>query len=146
MLELAREIQELMEKEARSALEAGWAELTITEVDIGPSLHLEPMKLECAPLEIYFDSAQLVICSPGRKGISCEFFSEEPGGVKDQVQALVAAVVRGEYEERVRKGSSEVVANWPGPAGKEEAVRHALVATGLGSDIWTTISYEAYSG
>ena len=144
MLELAREIQDLIEEEARSALKAGWAELTVAEVDIGPSLHLEPVKLECAPLEIYFDSAQLVICSPGRKGMSCEFFSEVPGGVKDQVLALASAVVAGTYEERMRKGSSELVANWPGPTGKEEAVRHALVATGLGGNIWTTISYDPY--
>lgn len=144
MLELAREIQGLMEDEARGALEAGWAELTVSEVDIGPSLHLEPVRLECAPLEIFFDSAQLVICSPGRKGMSCEFFSEVPGGVKDRVLALAAAVVAGEYEERMRKGSSELVANWPGPAGKEEAVREALVASGYGGGSWTTISYEAY--
>jgi hypothetical protein len=144
MLELAREIQELMEEEAHSALQAGWAELTVAEVDIGPSLHLEPVKLSCAPLEIYFDSAQLVICSPGRKGMSCEFFSEEPGGVKDQVQALAAAVVAGKYEERLRKGSSELVATWPGPTGREESVREALVTTGLGGGSWTTISYEPY--
>ncbi|HKO38183.1 MAG TPA: hypothetical protein VJU14_07435 [Solirubrobacterales bacterium] len=144
MLELAREIQELMEEEARSALEAGWAELTIAEVDIGPSLHLEPVRLECAPLEVYFDSAQLVICSPGRKGMSCEFFSEVPGGVKDRVLALSAAVVAGEYEERMRKGSSELVASWPGPTGREEAVREALVTSGFGSGVWTTISYEPY--
>ena len=144
MLELAREIQELIEVEAQGALEAGWAELTVAEVDIGPSLHLEPVRLECSPLEIYFDSAQLVICSPGRKGMSCEFFSEVPGGVKDRVQALAAAVVTGKYEERMRKGSSELVANWPGPSGKEEAVREALVTTGMGSDIWTTVSYEPY--
>jgi hypothetical protein len=144
MLELAREIQGLMEEEARSALQAGWAELTVAEVDIGPSLHLEPVRLECAPLEIYFDSAQLVICSPGRKGMSCEFFSEEPGGVKDDVQALAAAVVTGKYEERMRQGSSELVANWPGPTGREESVREALVTSGFGGGVWTTISYEPY--
>ena len=44
----------------------------------------------------------------------------------------------------MRKGSSELVANWPGPSGKEEAVREALVTTGMGSDIWTTVSYEPY--
>jgi hypothetical protein len=144
MLELALEIQKLIEVEARGALDAGWAELNVAEVDIGPSLHLEPVRLECAPLEIYFDSAQLVICSPGRKGMSCEFFSEVPGGVKDRVQALAAAVVTGTYEERTRKGSSELVASWPGPSGEEESAREALVSTGLGSNIWTTISYEPY--
>lgn len=143
MLELAYEIQELIEAEARDALTSGWAELTVAEGDIGPSIHLEPMKLACAPLEIFFDSSQLVICSPGRKGLSCEFFSEEERQIKERVQALVAAVVSGQYVERVRKGSSELVANWPGPDGREEATREALVSLG-GSGSWTTIDYEPY--
>lgn len=143
MLELAYEIQELIEAEARDALASGWAELTIAEGDIGPSIHLEPMKISCAPLEIFFDSSQLVICSPGRKGLSCEFFSEDEDEIKRRVRALVAAIVTGKYVERMRTGSSELVAHWPGPDGREEVTREALVSMGMGSG-WTTVDYEPY--
>jgi hypothetical protein len=143
MLELAREIQELIEVEAQSALTSGWADLTVVENDVGTSLHLEPVKLSSAPLEIYFDSAELVVCSPGRKGLSCEFFSEDPEEIKERVRTLATAVVSGSYSERLRRGSSELLAEWPGLTGTEEAMREALIPSS-GTGPWMTIAYEAY--
>jgi hypothetical protein len=143
MLELAREIQEMIEVEAHSALTSGWADLTVIENEVGTSLHLEPVKLSSAPLEIYFDSSELVVCTPGRKGLSCEFFSDNPDEIKERVQALVAAVVAGSYKERLRRGSSELMADWPGPDGGEKATREPLIpASGVGP--WTTVTYEPY--
>jgi hypothetical protein len=144
MLDLAWEAHDLIAGGAREALESGWAELKLEEGDVGPALRLEPMKLACAPLEIYFDSAELVVCSPGRKGMSCEFFSPDPEEIKRQVRALAAAVVVGSYVERLRAGTSELTAEWPGPAGTAEARREALIATGASSGNWTTIAYEPY--
>jgi len=144
MLELAREIQGLIEAEAQDALASGWAELTLAEIEVGTSLHLEPVKLTCAPLEVYFDSSELVVCSPGRKGMSCEFFSDDPDEIRDRVLALAVAVVTGNYVERMRRGSSELVAEWPGPAGREKATREALLASGGGGGQWTAVDYEPY--
>jgi hypothetical protein len=144
MLELAREIQGYLEEEARGALESGWAEMRLVEGAIGPTLHLEPVKLESAPIEIYFDSDQLVVCSPGRNGLVCEFFSEEPGGMKDRVQAIVAAVVSGSYSERLRERSTEMVAEWPGPNGTEQAKRSPLGALAPSGGGWRTVTYEPY--
>jgi len=144
MLGLARKVHDLIAVEAREALESGWAELSLEEGDVGPALRLEPMKLACAPLEIYFDSAQLVLCSPGRKGMGCEFFSQDQGEIREKVRALAAALVAGSYVERLRDATSELVAEWPGPAGTEEARREALISTGASSGSWTTISYEPY--
>jgi hypothetical protein len=145
MLELAREIQELIEAEAAEALASGWAELRVEEGEIGLSLHLEPAKLASAPLEIYFDSAELVVCSPGRKGMSCEFFSQDPDEIKRQVRALAAAVVAGTYSERTRPGTIELLAEWPGPEGSETAKRDALATFGAtGGGEWTAITYEPY--
>jgi hypothetical protein len=114
MLELTREIHDLIEVEARTALDSGWAELRMEEGEIGPMLHLEPVKLASAPLEVFFDSNELVVCSPGRKGMACEFFSQEQDEIKERVRALAAAVVAGNYVERQRSASSEMVAEWPG--------------------------------
>lgn len=144
MLGFAREIQELIQVEAREALSSGWADLTLDEGEIGPSLHLEPVKLASAPLEIYFDSVELVICSPGRKGMSCEFFSDSEEKIKAQVRALAAAVVAGRYVEHLRDGTSELLAEWPGPEGKEQAIREALITSGAGGGETTTIAYESY--
>ena len=144
MLELAREIQEMIQGEAQEAISSGWADLTIDEGEIGPSVHLEPVKLASAPLEIYFDSNELVICSPGRKGMSCEFFSDDEEKIKAQVRALAAAVVAGSYVERLRDGTSELHAEWPGPEGKEEAIREALISSGAGGGELTVIAYEPY--
>lgn len=144
MLLLAQEIQDLIAVDARRALDSGWAELRLVEGDVGLSLHLEPMKLAAAPLEIYFDSVELVVCSPGRKGMGCEFFSQDPEEIKAKVLALAAAVVAGEYVERMRMGTSELAAEWPGPDGTEEAIREALITAGAGGGEWTTIAYEPY--
>lgn len=145
MLELAQEIQGMIETEARDALASGWAELRVEEGEIGLSLHLEPAKLASAPLEVYFDSEELVVCSPGRKGMSCEFFSQDPNEIKQRVRALAAAVVVGTYAERTRSGSIELLAEWPGPEGRETAKRDAL--GGFGASVggeWTTVTYEPY--
>ena len=144
MLKLALEIHDLIEAEAREALDSGWAELRLEEGEVGPSIRLEPMKLASAPLEVYFDSEELVICSPGRKGMGCEFFSEDREEIKEKVLALATALIAGNYVERMRTGTSELVAEWPGPQGKEEAIREALITTGAGGGTWTTISYEPY--
>jgi hypothetical protein len=142
MPELIREVHELLEVEARNALDSGWAELTVEETAIGPLLRLEPIKMAAAPLEINFDSDELALCSPGRKGMSCEFFSEDPEEIKAKVRALAAAVVAGLYAERMRRGSSELVATWPGPDGKEEATREPLLVSAGGD--WRDLAYEPY--
>jgi hypothetical protein len=142
---LAAEIREILEAEAREALTAGWAEVREEEAEIGLTLYLEPMKLAAAPLEVYFDSDQLLVCSPGRKDMVCEFFSEDPEEIKRQVRALAAAVVAGAYAERVQEGTTEIVADWPGPDGKQQATRSLLALRRPGNDGWRAVNYEAYS-
>jgi hypothetical protein len=139
------EIKEILESEAREALAAGWAEVREEEAAIGLTLYLEPMKLAAAPLEIYFDSDLLLVCSPGRKDMVCEFFSEDPEEIKRQVRALTGAVVGGSYSERVQEGTTEIVAEWPGPDGREEATRSLLAMKGRGNAGWRTVEYEPYS-
>jgi hypothetical protein len=145
VLSLADEIREILEAEAQDALAAGWAEVREEEAEIGLTLYLEPMKLAAAPLEVYFDSDQLLVCSPGRKDMVCEFFSEDPEEIKRQVKALTAAVVGGSYSERVQEGTTEIVAEWPGPEGKQEATRSLLAMRRPGNVGWRVIDYEAYS-
>jgi hypothetical protein len=142
---LAAEIKEILEAEAREALAAGWAEVREEESTVGLTLHLEPMKLAAAPLEVYFDSDQLLVCSPGRKDMVCEFFSEDPEEIKRQVQALCAAVVNGSYAERTHEGTTQTVAEWPGPDGPQEATRTLLAVKLPGQHAWQAVSYEAYS-
>jgi hypothetical protein len=142
---LAAEIREILEAEAREALAAGWAEVREEEAEIGLTLYLEPMKLAAAPLEVYFDSDELLICSPGRKDMVCEFFSEDTEEIKRQVRALTAAVVAGGYSERIQEGTTEIVAEWPGPDGRQEATRSLLALRRRGDDGWREVSYEAYS-
>lgn len=145
MTSLAAEIKEILEAEAREALAAGWAEVREEETEIGLTLHLEPIKIEAAPLEVYFDSDQLLVCSPGRKDMVCEFFSEDPEEIKRQVRALCAAVVSGNYSERVHEGTTETVAEWPGPDGPQEATRTLLAVKLPGDHDWRAVSYEPYS-
>jgi hypothetical protein len=145
MTSLAVEIKEILEAEAREALAAGWAEVREEEAEIGLTLHLEPMKLAAAPLEVYFDSDELLVCSPGRKDMVCEFYSEDPEEIKRQVKALTAAVVSGSYSERVQEGTTEIVAEWPGPEGRQRATRSLLAMRRPGNDGWRSIAYEAYS-
>ena len=145
MTSLAAEIKEILEAEAREALTAGWAEVREEEAEIGLTLYLEPMKLAAAPLEVYFDSDELLVCSPGRKDMVCEFFSEDTEEIKRQVRALTAAVVAGGYSERMQEGTTEIVAEWPGPDGKQEATRSLLALRRPGGDGWREVNYEAYS-
>jgi hypothetical protein len=145
MTSLAVEIKEILEAEAREALAAGWAEVREEEAEIGLTLHLEPMKLAAAPLEVYFDSDELLVCSPGRKDMVCEFYSEDPEEIKRQVKALTAALVSGGYSERVQEGTTEIVAEWPGPEGRQRATRSLLAMRRPGIDGWRPIDYEAYS-
>lgn len=144
MSELAAEIKEILEAEARDALAAGWAEVREEEAEIGLTLYLEPMKLAAAPLEVYFDSDQLLVCSPGRKDMVCEFFSEDPEEIKRQVRALAAAVVSGSYGERVQEGTTEIVAEWPGPDGTQQATRSLLAIKMRGDHAWHAVDYEPY--
>ena len=129
MLELVGEIQELMEVEARQALDSGWAEVRLEEGEIGPSLHLEPVKLASAPLDVYFDSEELVVCSPGRKDMSCEFFSQDTGEIKERVRVLVAAVVAGNYVERMRTGTSGSSSRTPVPGRRPSGSRRKIPRT-----------------
>jgi len=142
---LAVEIKEILEVEAREALDAGWAEVREEEAEIGLTLFLEPMKLAAAPLEVYFDSDQLLVCSPGRKDMICEFFSEDPEEIKRQVRALACAVVAGSYAERVQDGTTEIVAEWPGPDGTQQATRSLLAIRARGDASWREVRYEPYS-
>jgi hypothetical protein len=141
---LTVEIREILEAEAREALAAGWAEVRGEEAEIGLTLYLEPMKISAAPLEVYFDSDQLLVCSPGRSDMVCEFFSEDPEEIKRQVRALAAAVVAGSYGERVQDGTTEIVADWPGPDGTQQATRSLLAIRGSGEDGWRAVAYEPY--
>jgi hypothetical protein len=142
--ELTTEIKEILEAEAREAIAAGWAEVREEEAEIGLTLFLEPMKLTAAPLEVYFDSDQLLVCSPGRNDMVCEFFSEDPEEIKRQVRALTLAVVTGTYAERVQDGTTEIVAEWPGPDGTEQATRSLLALKRPGQESWRTVAYEPY--
>lgn len=144
MSELVREIQELLEAEARDAIAAGWAEVRADEGAVGPTLHLEPMKLDAAPLEIYFDSDQLVVCYPGRHSMVVEFFSEDPEEIKPGVRALAAAVVIGSYCERLKQGTTDVEAEWPGPEGTQRATRTVIAVPGTKDNPWRDVSYDAY--
>jgi len=144
MSELVREIQELLEAEARDAIASGWAEVRADEGAVGLTIHMEPMKLEAAPLEVYFDSDQLVVCYPGRNSMVVEFFSEDPGEIKPGVQALAAAVVTGSYSERLKQGTTDVEAEWPGPEGTQRATRSVITVPGTKDNPWQRVSYEAY--
>ncbi|MFL5897442.1 MAG: hypothetical protein ACJ76D_03130 [Solirubrobacterales bacterium] len=144
MFDLLVEIHELMEVEARAALEAGWAEVRTVENVTGPTLHLEPVKLAAAPLEIYFDSDQLLVCSPGRSNMVVEFFSEDPEEIKHQVKALTAAVVAGTYSERLRDGTTQIEARWPGAEGPRRAMRTVIAVPGTENHPWRELAYEPY--
>ena len=144
MTELSAEIQEILEAEARDALTAGWAEVRVEEAEIGLTLFLEPIKLAAAPLEVYFDSDQLLVCSPGRSDMVCEFFSDDEEEIERQVRALAVAVVSGSYCERLKEGTTEIVAEWPGPDGTQRATRSLLAMKGSGVNSWRTVTYEPY--
>ena len=144
MSQLVSEIQNLLEAEARDAIDAGWAEVRDAEGTVGPTLHLEPMKLEAAPLEVYFDSDQLVICYPGRNSMVIEFFAEDPEEIKPGVQALAAAVVSGNYSERLKEGTTDVEAEWPGPEGTQRATRSVITVPGAKDNPWRSVTYEPY--
>lgn len=144
MASLTTEIKEILAAEAREAIAAGWAEVREEEAEIGLTLFLEPMKLTAAPLEVYFDSDQLLVCSPGRNDMVCEFFSEDPEEIKRQVRALTLAVVSGAYAERLQDGTTEIVAEWPGPDGTEQATRSLLALKRPGQESWRTVAYEPY--
>lgn len=145
MSELTDEICELLEAEAREALDSGWAEVRMDENVTGVTLHLESAKLAAAPLEIHFDSDQLLVCSPGRHNMVVEFFSEDPEEIKRQVRALAAAVVAGKYSERLKEGTTEVEAQWPGADGMQRATRTLIAVPGAESKPWREVSYEPYS-
>ena len=145
MPDLGLEIQELLEEEAARALGAGWAEVREAESVVGLTLHLEPIKLQAAPLEVHFDSDQLLVCYPGRNSMVVEFFSEDPEEIKRQVRALVVAVVAGSYGERLKEGTTEVEAEWPGPDGQpQRASRKVIHVPGTEVREWRAVAYESY--
>jgi hypothetical protein len=144
MSELAWEIRELLEEEARQALMGGWAELQEDEDVTGLTLHLEPVKIDSAPLQVHFDSDQLVMCYPGRHNMFVDFFTEDPEEMKRQVGALAAAVVGGSYQERLRAGTTEVEAEWPGPEGTQRASRRVVKVPGAEGVAWREVEYEEY--
>jgi hypothetical protein len=145
MSELASQIQDLLEEEARTALDAGWAEVTETENIAGLTLRLEPMKLAAAPLEVHFDSDQLLMCSPGRKLMVVEFFSENAEEIERGVRALAAAVVAGTYRERLQEGTTDVEAEWPAAEGAQRAKRTVIAVPGTEKNPWREVLYEPYS-
>lgn len=146
MTGLALEIKTILEEEAQEALAAGWAEVREEERELmGLTLHLEPLKPAAAPLEVYFDSDELLVCSPGRKDMTCDFYAEDPEEMKRQVRALCAAVVAGSYAERVQEGTTEIVAEWPGPDGPQRATRSLISIKKPGVHAWHDVSYEPYS-
>jgi hypothetical protein len=145
MSDLGLQIQSLLEEEAGRALSAGWASVQETNDVVGLTLHLEPIKIEAAPLEVHFDSDELLMCYPGRNHMVVEFLSEDPEEIKRQVRALAAAIVSGSYGERTKKGSTEVEAEWPGPEGPQRASRKVIHVPGAEGNEWRRVSYEAYS-
>jgi hypothetical protein len=144
MSELELEIRELLEEEGRQALTAGWAEVREVEGVTGLTLHLEPVKLAAAPLEVHFDSDQLLVCYPGRNNMVVEFFTDDAEEMKRQVRALAVAVVDGSYGERVKEGATEVEAEWPGPAGPQRASRRVVQVPGTETNEWRPVEYEEY--
>ena len=145
MSELADQIHGLLEEEAREALDAGWAEVTETENIAGLTLNLEPMKLTAAPLEVHFDSDQLLMCSPGRNHMVVEFFSEDPEEIKRGVRALAAAVAAGSYRERLKQGTTDVEAEWPSVEGAQRATRMVIAVPGAENNPWREVIYEPYT-
>ncbi len=134
-----------MEEQAREAVAAGWAEVTETENVAGITLRLEPMRLTAASLEIHFDSDQLLVCSPGRNHMVVEFFSEDTEEIERGVRALAAAVVAGSYRERLRRGTADVEAEWPGVDGAQRATRTVIAVPGAEKNPWREVVYEPYS-
>lgn len=126
-------------------LAAGWAEVTEDESVAGLTLRLEPMKLTAASLEIHFDSDQLLVCAPGRHHMVVEFFSEDPEEIERGVRALAAAVVAGSYRERLKRGTTDVEAEWPGVEGPQRARRTVIAVPGAENNPWREVVYEPYS-
>jgi hypothetical protein len=141
--QLVREVQTALEEAARDSLAAGWAELRSSD-EVGPTLYLDPMKPTAAPLEVHFDSDQLILCTPGRNGMICEFFAEECDDLPGGVRALAAAVVAGEYRERLKVGSVQIEAEWPGPNGPEVVGHKVLEMPGADKKGWRRVSYEPF--
>lgn len=54
-----------------------------------------------APLNVYFNSKQLITYSPGRKGMSIEMFSKDETEIKDDVRSMVRVVLTGKYAEHI---------------------------------------------
>lgn len=144
MSHLVREIQDLLVEEARGATSSGWAEVRVEEEITGVTLHLEPVKFEAAPLEVHFDSDELLVCYPGRNNMVVEFFSDDPQEMKRQVRALARAIVGGSYRERLKEGSTEVEAEWPGPLGLQRASRKVVQVPGSERFSWRGVAYEPY--
>jgi hypothetical protein len=141
--QLVREVQTALEEAARDSLASGWAELRSSQ-EVGPTLHLEPMKMSAAPLEVHFDSDELILCTPGRNAMLCEFFAEDCDDLPGAVRALAAAVVAGEYRERLKEGSVQIEAEWPGPDGPELVQHDVLEMPGAEKRDWRQIDYDPY--
>ena len=141
--QLVREVQKVLEEEARESLAAGWAELR-SEHDVEPSLHLEPMKMAAAPLEIHFDSEELLLCTPGRNGMICEFFTDDCDDLPGAVRGLAAAVLAGTYSERLKEGSVQIEASWPGADGPQVMRHNVLEVPGAEDKGWRSVSYEPF--
>ncbi|HEU4706946.1 MAG TPA: hypothetical protein VFS64_07155 [Solirubrobacterales bacterium] len=144
MSDLGVQIQSMLEEEAGQALSAGWAELRESDNVVGLTFHLEPMTIGAAPLEVHFDSDELLVCYPGRNNMVVEFFSEDPEEIERQVRALAVAVVSASYGERVKEGTTEVEAEWPGPDGPQRASRKVVQVPGAEAVAWRAVEYEAY--
>jgi len=144
MLEqLVREVRTVIEEEASESLASGWAELR-REDEVEPMLLLEPMKMSAAPLEVHFDSEELLLCTPGRHGMILEFFAESCDDMPAAIRALTAAVTCGEYSERLKEGGIQVEAEWMGHEGPERRLHSVLKTPGSEKKGWRSVDYEPY--
>ncbi|HMI81997.1 MAG TPA: hypothetical protein VK480_09450 [Solirubrobacterales bacterium] len=141
--QLVREIRAILQEAARESLSAGWAELR-SEFDVEPALFLEPMRLEAAPLVVHFDSEDMLLCSPGRSGMMCEFFTEEGDDLHASVRGLATAVVAGNYSERVRLGSVAIEAKWLAEEREVTMLHNVLEVPGSTDKGWRSVSYEPF--
>jgi hypothetical protein len=144
MLEqLVREVRAVIHEEARESLATGWAELRRDD-EVEPTLLLQPIKLSAAPLEVHFDSEELLLCTPGRHGMILEFFADDCDDMPAAVRALAAAVICGEYSERLKAGGVEVEAEWKGHEGPECRLHTVMKTPNPEKNDWRSVSYESY--
>jgi hypothetical protein len=53
-------------------------------------------------------------------------------------------VVSGSYSERLKQGTTDVEAEWPGPEGVQRATRSVITVPGTQDNPWRSVGYDAY--